>query len=336
MSSVSRLSFWMVSVVSVLCIAFSIFVWVRPADSAPTKLSIAVTRAPDSALVYIAQALGYFRGEGLEVTLQPEEFGRVALETMLQGKADLATVAETPIMLAVMHGKPLMVVAGIFSSNTNIGIVARKDRNITSPEDLAGKRVGVAAGTNGDYFCYAFLITQGVPMNAVEIISLKPSEMASALESGQVDAVSVWHPFLYLIDKTLGNNGISFYGGSVYTYTFNIAAAERLVATDPLAVKAFLRGLKKAEQFANQNRDQAIDIVASATQLDTDLLTELWSSFSFRLSLEQALLIGMENQAKWAIKKNLVERKTPPPNFLESIYFKGLQTISPASVSITH
>lgn len=335
MSNLPRLSFWMMSVVIVLCVAFSTFFLVSPAEPTSRKLSIAVTRAPDSALVYIAQALGYFRDEGLEVTLQSEEFGRVALETMLQDKADLATVAETPIVLAVMSGKPLMVVSGIFSSNSNIGIVARKDRNIASPKDLAGKRVGAAAGTNGDYFRYAFLITQGVPMDAVEIINLKPSEMAGALQSGQVDAVSVWHPYLYLIGKTLGTDGITFHGGSIYTYTFNIAAAKHLVSTDPQALEAFLRGLKEAEQFAKQNPTQAIDIVASATQLDTDLLKELWGSFTFRLSLEQTLLIGMENQAKWAIKENLVERKTLP-NFLKSIYFNGLQAVSPASVSIPH
>ena len=322
-------------VVAGLTLAITAYFVLRPEASAPKKLTIAVTRAPDSALVYIAHNRGYFREEGLEVTLQPFEFGKVALDTMLEGKADLATVAETPIMLAVMRGKPLEIISGIFSSDRNMGIVARRDKGISAPGDLAGKRIGTALGTNGDYFRYAFLATHGVRITTDEMVALPPKEMVDALEAGRVDAVSAWNPWLFLSKKKLGSAGITFYGESIYTYTFNVTASKQLVTNDRDAVEAFLRALKKAERFALENPAQSLEIVANATGLDREMLKELWDHFTLRLSLEQTLLISMENQARWAIGEQIVGRREIP-NFMEFIYFDGLKVVSPGAVSIIH
>jgi NitT/TauT family transport system substrate-binding protein len=332
----TRNLYWIgLAAIAVLALSIAAYFVFQPAVLTPKKLTVAVTRAPDSTLVYIANNLGYFRDEGLDVTLQLHEFGKVALDSMLDGKADLATVAETPIMLAVMRGKPLAVVAGIFNSDQSMGIVARRDSGIASPRDLAGKQIGAAPGTNGDYFRYAFLAAHGIPMQAVKSVSLRPKEMPDALEARQVDAVAVWHPYLLLSEKKLGSAGITFYGESIYTYTFNLAGSRRLVTDEPQAVEAFLRALKKAEHFARRNPAQSLEIVANATQFDREMLKELWDGFSFQVSLDQTLLVGMENQAKWAIGEKLVERQTLP-NFLDSIYFGGLDAVSPETVTISH
>jgi NitT/TauT family transport system substrate-binding protein len=332
----TRNVYWIgLAAIAVLALSITAYFGSPPAVPTPTKLTVAVTRAPDSALVYIADNLGYFRDEGLDVTLQPHEFGKVALDSMLEDKADLATVAETPIMLALMRGKPLAVIAGIFSSDRNMGIVARRDSGITSPRDLVGKQIGAAPGTNGDYFRYAFLTAHGVPMNAVKAVSLRPIEMADALDARQVDAVAVWNPFLLLSERKLGSKGMTFFGESIYTYTFNLAGTKRVVTDEQQAVGAFLRALKKAERYARQNPDQSLEIVANATQFDRDMLKELWGGFSFKVSLDQTLLVGMENQAKWAIGEKLVERQTLP-NFLDSIYFGGLEAVSPETVTMSH
>ncbi|HET7831485.1 MAG TPA: NrtA/SsuA/CpmA family ABC transporter substrate-binding protein [Gallionella sp.] len=328
--------YWIAAVVAIGLVAAAVaYFTTRPASSELRPLTVAVARSHDSTLVYVADSQGYFREEGLNVTLQPHEFGKPALDSMLDGKADLATVAETPIMLAVMKGKPLAVIAGIFGSDRNMGIVARRDKEIIAPKGLAGKRIAAAAGTNGDYFRYAFLAANGVPMGTVEAVALRPAEMADALQAGRVDAVAVWHPFLRLCEKKLGNDGVTFYGEAVYTYTFNVAASRRILEDDRRAVESFLRALKKAEHYVQQNPDRAIEIVAHATGADREMLKELWGGFNFRMSLEQALLISMENEAGWAIKEKLVERKTLP-NFLDFIYFDGLEKVSPEAMLITH
>jgi ABC-type nitrate/sulfonate/bicarbonate transport system substrate-binding protein len=322
-------------VIAGLGLAVTVHLAMRPEPAAPRKLTIAVARQPDSALVYIAQGRNYFREEGLDVTLQLHEFGRVALASMLEGKADLATVAETPIMMAAMQGKTLAIITEIFSSERNSAVVAWRDRGISTPRDLAGKRIGVTPGTTGDYFLYALLATHGVSMRAIEAVSLRPSEAAEALAARRIDAVSAWNPNLFFCEKELGGAGVTFFGESIYTYTFNVAAARQLVTDDRKAVEAFLRALVKAERFARQNPAQSVEIVAKGAGLDQDMLAKAWSHFEFHLSLDQELLISLENEARWAIEEHLVEQKNVP-NFLDFIYFSGLEIVRPRSVTMLH
>lgn len=318
-----------------LVLAIAAYFSSRPEPAAQRKLTIAVARQPDSALVYIAHDRNYFRDEGLDVTLQLHEFGKMALAAMLEGKADLATVAQTPLMMAVMQDKPLAIITEIFSSELNSGVVARRDRGISVPRDLAGKRIGNTPGTTGDYFLYALLATHGVPMNSIETVTLRPTEAADALESGKVDAVSVWNPYLVQCEKRLGSAGITFVGESIYTYTFNVAATKQLVTGDGKAVQSFLRALVKAERFARENPAQSAEIMAKTAGLDRNMLAEAWSHFTFRVSLEQELLLSFESEARWAMEQHFVERKKIP-NLLEFIHFDALESVRPGSVTIIH
>lgn len=320
---------------AVLVLATGIWLALWPSPVQPKKLTVAAARSQDSALVYIADSRGYFREEGLQVTLQHHEYGKAALDAMLEGKADLATAAETPIMLAAMQGKPLAVIAGIFSSDRNLGIIARRASGILAPKDLAGKRIAAAPGTRGDYFRYAFLAANGVPLKSVVQVSLRPEQMADALQAGKVDAVAVWHPFLRLCEKRLGDGGILFSSEPIHTYTFNVAASRRIVINERQAVESFLRALKKAESYVRQHPEQSLEIVSGATGFDLATLKELWGGFDFRLSLEQTLLLSMENEARWAMREKLVENRTLP-NFLDFIYFDALEAVKPEAVLITH
>src|ERR1700690_4106590 len=83
----------------------------------PEKITIAYSTAVNAILLYIAFANGYFAEEGLDVTPQPYPFGKPALNAVLEGKADLATVAETPIVLAVMNGRKIATLAVIQTAN---------------------------------------------------------------------------------------------------------------------------------------------------------------------------------------------------------------------------
>jgi NitT/TauT family transport system substrate-binding protein len=75
----------------------------KPAGQ-PEKITIAILTTIHPTLVKIADAKGFFREEGLDVTLQPHSSGKSALQSLLDNKADFATAADTPIMFAMMNG----------------------------------------------------------------------------------------------------------------------------------------------------------------------------------------------------------------------------------------
>jgi ABC-type nitrate/sulfonate/bicarbonate transport system substrate-binding protein len=119
----------------------------RTADL-PLKITICEGTQPIAGLVYVAYQEKFFEQQGLEVVLEPHSTGKACLGAVLDGKADLATVAETPIVLAGLEDKKFFVTATIHESEENTVVVARKDRGVVAPADLTGKKVGVTRGTN--------------------------------------------------------------------------------------------------------------------------------------------------------------------------------------------
>jgi NitT/TauT family transport system substrate-binding protein len=322
-------------VISAAVAVYFMFAPARRPAGPPMEITLAVTTNSDSALVHVAQLKGYFKDEGLAVTTLTFTSGKAALEAVLRGEAQIATVAETPIVLNILKGEALAVIAGIFHSDRNMGVVARRDRGISTPSDLRGKNIGTPLGTNAHYFFHAFHTVEGIPESDVTLTGMAPEATVEALLSGQVDAVAVWNPFLLVLRKKLGGDGVSFFSEHVYTYTFNLAAKRNFAAANQPAIAALLRALLKAESSMRDEPAEARRAVAEFSGWDSYLLDELWDDYSFRVSLDQALLVNMESQARWAIDTGLA----PPSsqlNFLDAMYLDGLQAVAPARITIAH
>jgi ABC-type nitrate/sulfonate/bicarbonate transport system substrate-binding protein len=297
------------------------------------KITIAYSTASNAILVYIAFAKGYFAEEGLDAVPQPHAFGKLALNAVIEGKADLATVADTPIVFAVMNGKKITTLAVIQTSNRDNAIVARKDRGIAKPADLKGKKIGVPLGTSADFFLYSILLAHDVKRGQVTLVDMKPDKMAAALDQGKVDAVSTFNPTIKQLERQLGKHGIVFFGESLYTETFCIAAMQEYARKNPEAVKKILRALLKAETFVQRHDREARVLVAEFIKLNKADLDEIWHIFTFRVTLDQALLVNFEDQTRWVLKNRLAPRKTMP-NYLDCIYADGLYSVKPEAVRI--
>jgi NitT/TauT family transport system substrate-binding protein len=299
----------------------------------PEKITIAYSTASNAILMYIAFAKDYFAQEGLDATPQPHAFGKPALDAVIEGKADIATVGDTPIVFAVMDGKKITTLAVIQTSNRNEAIVARRDQGIAKPSDLKGKRIGLTLGTTGDFFAESFLLARGIDRKHVKIVDMKPDEMAAALATGKVDAVSTWNPTLVQLKMKLGSKGIIFFGESLYTENFCVVAGQEYVKKNPQVIKKSLRALLKAETFVQQHPEESRRLVAEFIKTDKVVLDETWDIFTFRVALDQALLVDLEDQTRWAIKYRLTASKDMP-NYLDFICVDGLQAVKPEAVRI--
>lgn len=299
----------------------------------PTKITVACTVQPESSLVHIALNKGFFAEEGLKIDPQMHTYGKPALQSVLDGKAELATVAETPIMFAALNGEKIFIIANIFTSNENNAIIARKDRGIASPKDLRGKRIAFTPGTTSDFFMDSFLAANGIERKDVTAVGLKPAEIFDALVTGKVDAACIWNFPLIQLRKELGAKGITFLDKEIYTQTFNIAGQRDFVTKNPETIRKFLRALIKAEQFADQHPEEAEGIVAAVLQIDKKLAHEVWNVFNFRVSLDQSLLVVLEDETRWAIRNNLTKSREMP-NYLSYIHADPLKAVNPSTVRI--
>ncbi len=299
----------------------------------PQKITVAYTWQPQSTLVHIAAAKGYFTGEGLDAQPLMHTYGKAALQSVTENKADFATVAETPVMFNVLKGEKIFVIANIEASSMNNAIVARKSAGIAVPGDLKGKRIGFTPGTTSDFFLDSLLTANGLTRHEIQPVALKPEEMQDAMMAKKIDAASVWNYPLTLIKRQLGPDGAIFYDREIYTETFNIAAQQDYVRKNPETVKRFLRALIKAEDFVAKNPDEAQAIMSAATKIDKGLIHEVWNAFNYHVVQDQTLLITLEDETRWAMKNQLTER-TDMPDYLGYIHLDSLRAVKPEAIKM--
>lgn len=298
------------------------------------KITVTYTFQPQSTLVHIAMAKGYFIEEGLDVQPIMRTFGKASLQTVLDHQSDFATVAETPVMFSILKGEKISVIANIEQSTTNNAIVARKDAGIATPADLKGKRIGYTPGTTSEFFLDSLLTANGLLRKDVRPVSVTPEAMLDTIMAKKVDAVSTWNYPLTLITRKLGANGAVFYDREIYTETFNVATQQDFVQKNPETVKRFLRALIKAENFVASNTDEAQTIMSSSTKIDKDLIREVWGAFNYHVVLDHVLLLTLEDETRWAIKNKLTE-STEMPDFRNFIHLGSLMAVKPEAVKMS-
>lgn len=302
----------------------------RSAASEPFIL--AVTPYAGAAPAFVAVAKGYFEDEGLKVTVQRHASGKEALDAVIAGKADVATVAELPVALAVVKGHPVTILATL-STQTTYGVVARTDRGVSSPVSLKGKRIAVVAGTTADFFLDALLIRQRLSRTDVQVIDRKPGELVDTLEKGEADAISTWEPYASEARRRLGANATVFSSEGIYESTFNLASTRDFANKRGEAVKKVLRAMLRAEESMSSDPAASARTLAQALEKSPEEARQLLEKNRFALSLEQNLLVVMEDEARWAVKNKVLEAKGTP-NFLNAVHVDGLAAVSPRSVTV--
>ena len=141
----TRILWVVVPVAIVLAVVASFAPWQRPSDNGSNLVVLAYAPQPDVTPFYVADKMGYWSDEGLEVRMEEFATGRLSFETVLGGKADLAQVAETPLVNAAIQKRSFVVIATFCSSDRSVRCIARTDRGISKGTDLRGRTVAIFA-----------------------------------------------------------------------------------------------------------------------------------------------------------------------------------------------
>jgi NitT/TauT family transport system substrate-binding protein len=302
----------------------------RPA-ARPEVVTVEVALLPRFSLVHVAQARGYFRDEGLDVTLRPHRFGQAALTALLRGDADLATCAETPVVFAELRGERLSVLASIASATQNSAVIARREQGISGPADLRQRTIGVTFGTSGAFFLDTLLLRHGVDRRDVHLVDLTPETMADALARGEVDAVATWNPTAAELQKRFGAKVAAFHEEELHADTGLIVSRRGFAQQRPEAARRFVRALLRAETLFRSAPEEARRVATSALAVEPASLDAMLRLFEFRVRLDQGLLVLMEEEADWARRSGQVAASAMP-DLLATMESAPLLAVKPEAV----
>jgi taurine transport system substrate-binding protein len=182
---------------------------------------------------------------------------------------DFGGVGNPPAAIGVTREIPYL---GIFVLN-ELGAVealaVKKDQNIKSLQDLAGKRVGAPFGSTTHYLTIAALRDAGVTPTDVKLLDLSPSDAVAAWLRGDIDAAYIWEPNL---GKLVANGGeILTDSGALARKNFptwDIAVVTKdFAAKYPDLVASFVKAECEAVDIWNNNPGDAARIVAEELSL---------------------------------------------------------------------
>lgn len=308
--------------------------WWWPAPPlAREPLVVAVAKNLMGVPLLIAERQGYFAAEGLAVTLRPYPFGLPAFEAMLKGEAEVATVAETPLMLASLDGRKFRIIAQYMAS-VGHQIVARGDRGIQRLEDLRGRRVGVSIGTTAHYMLHVMLGDIGLSEADIKTVPLAGVQLAEALAAGRVDAVASLPPYSAAARRMLDGTAIVFAPAARYSGASCLAVRQDVLRRRPVVALRLLRATERAIVWMRAHRQEAIELAAEEIGMERAEVEAVWDELRPRLALDQRFMLLLEAEAHWAIDSGLRPPATRLPDFFDYIDSSLLKTWRPEVVTV--
>lgn len=162
-------------------------------------------------LVYLpltlTERLGYFRDEGLDVTIQDFPGGAKALESLLGGSADVVCGFYDHTIQMAAEGKPMRAFVSMLRyPGLVLAVSPKASRRIQTIMDLKGATVGVSApGSSTHLLLQHLLVKNGLAADAAPATGVGMTAGAvAAMEHGKVDAAVMADPAFSMLEQRAG------------------------------------------------------------------------------------------------------------------------------------
>jgi NitT/TauT family transport system substrate-binding protein len=246
-----------------------------PAAAQTTKIKLVLNwkyQGPQG-MFFVAEDKGYFKQEGLEVTLDQGNGSGAAVPLVANGTYDagfgdinaLIELAakkpeDAPIAVYVMYNQPPFTVA------------VKADSPIKAPKDFEGRTLGGAANDAALKLFPALCKLAKIDCSKVKITNMQPNLREQMLMQGQVDGAFGYVNTIRFSAKLMGveEKQLRFinygdYGMDLYSNA--IIVSKKLVKEKPEAVKGLVRAINKGLQDSLKDIDAAVAAVAKREAL---------------------------------------------------------------------
>jgi NitT/TauT family transport system substrate-binding protein len=240
--------------------------------SAQEKKDLTLGVGGKSLLYYLpltlAERLGYFKEQGLNVTITDFGGGAKSLQSLVGGSADVVTGAYEHTIRMQVKGQDIRAVAEL-GRFPGIVLAVRKDKaaQVKSFKDLKGLKIGVTApGSSTNFFVNALIAKEGLKPEDVSIIGVGAGASAvAAMKKGDIDAISNLDPVItklvqdgdvvVMADSRTEEDNMKLFGGNNPAAVVYLKAdfIEKNPETVQRIVNAFHKTLKWLEKASAED-----------------------------------------------------------------------------------
>jgi NitT/TauT family transport system substrate-binding protein len=216
---------------------------------------------------------GYYKSEGLDVTVEPSANSFEPITRVAAGSFELGVV-DINALIRYRDQHPATSVKAVFIVHNKpaLAVIARKSRGIAKPKDLEGKRIGAPASDPAHALWPVFAKLNEIDTGKVTLENVGVAVREPMLAAGQVDAVTGYSYNSYvsvkdrgvavddLVVMLMGDHGLKAYG-------LAIIVNSKFAADKPDAVKAFLRAFVRGLRDTIKDPGRAVESVIKRDEL---------------------------------------------------------------------
>ncbi len=286
------------------------------AASAQTKLKMVLNwkyQGPQG-FFFVAEDKGYFKAEGLDVTIDQGDGSATPIPKVASGTYDIGfgdinalidfaskRPEEAPIAVYVMFNRPPFTVA------------VKADSPIKTPKDFEGRTLGGAANDGALKLFPALCKSAKIDCSKVKITNMQPNLREQMLMQGQVDGVFGYVNTIRFSAKLIGvdpDKQIRFINYGDYgmdLYSNGIIVSKKLVKEKPEVVRGFVRALNKAVIDSLKDPKMAVNAVLKREPLikfDVEL-ERMDATLKDEMNHPEIAKIGLGNVDEARLKRSI-------------------------------
>jgi len=252
--------------------------------AAPNKTDWTISSGsdPSGPFQVIADAMGFFKKQGLNVTVKIYSSATRGFRGMLAGENDMANSGSfAPVSTLAQGSKKFKIVGSTRNSQSGFtAIVVRP--GIMDAKGLEGAKVGIARGSPSSHMWFdKYAAKNG--LKKFERLWLQPSEQLIAFSKGEIDAVSIWFPWAGRAAGVLKgakilarDKDIGFVNDTPITFSAGLLA-------DRDAALGIMKGMVMASEYLDANPDESAKIVSKAFNIDLKVTKAISKTISLKV-----------------------------------------------------
>lgn len=243
------------------------------AAETPVKMTLDFKFEGPSAPFLLPLDKGYYKAEGLNVTIDPSAGSLEPIQRVASGEYDMG-FADINALIKFRDANPGTPIKAIFMlyNRPPFAVIGRKSRGIAAPKDLEGKTLGAPAADGAFAQWPIFARANSIDVSKVIIENISFPVREPMLAAGQVDAITGYSFSTYIDLKDKGvpvddiavllmaDYGLTLYGNAILVNS-------KFAVEYPDAVKGFLRAFMRGLRETVKQPSTAIESVLKRNTL---------------------------------------------------------------------
>lgn len=308
------------------------------------KLDLGGNRDPQlGAQIALAALKGFFKQEGLDVTVRWTDTSGDLLPLMAGGSINLAGLGLGNLASLMTRGVPAKAISALCDYSGTQGLVLRPGLKLASPKELAGKKFAAPTTSPHEVALGKLGAQYGFPEAGITLVRMQPSEGLVACARGDVDGVLTYQPHM---SRMVAMGGTLYFTGHA-TY-FNgtevvLPVKERLLnvrsllvgntawmAANPNTTMAVLRAVVRGNTYIKDHRADAEQELAAFFKTPVEVMSQSLRANIYGVGIDDGFIDSFAFTSGWLQKIGQIKQPIDPVAALDTSWLKR---IDPALVT---